>query len=372
MWKRFNLPSLAPPQARFLHVKVLDLLSDIPMAMIFRLSLFSGLFLLTSLLGLTVPSLAQSPEALSLPSTSVQTAGDYILGVGDQLDVNVFAYEEFTGQRTVLPDGSIIMPMIGHVPTAGKTTEQLVQEITTRLRKMLVNPVVTINLVALRPVVVNVSGEVQRPGTVQLREASSNLATNNDQQPQQRPTLANALLAAGGITANADIRQVMLKRNGSDTPITINLWDAIQSDAAPPNLILQDGDAIYIPTLQAGAMIDRRLLGRSQFSPATVRVRVVGEVTAPGEVQVPPNSSISSAVAIAGGPTEDANLRRVGFVRMNESGQIEQQELDLRNLSDTNQIQEGDVVIVPKRNSASFVDFAGRLLSPLGILLNLF
>jgi polysaccharide biosynthesis/export protein len=295
------------------------------------------------------------------------------LGVGDQLDVNVFAYEEFTGQRTVLPDGTIIMPMIGNIPTAGRTTAQLAQEITTRLRKMLVNPVVNVNLVALRPVVVNVSGEVQRPGMVQLREASSNLATNNQQQPEQRPTLANALLAAGGITANADIRQVTLKRHGSDQPITINLWDAIQSaDAAPPNLILQDGDTIYIPTLQAGETVDRRLLARSQFAPATVRVRVVGEVTAPGEVQVPPNSSISSAVAIAGGPTDDANLRRVGFVRMNEAGQIEQQEIDLRNLSDTNQIQEGDVVIVPKRDSASFVDFAGRLFSPFGFLLNLF
>jgi polysaccharide biosynthesis/export protein len=316
---------------------------------------------------------AQVAASESQPLPTAQDANTYILGVGDQLDVNVFAYEEFTGQRTVLPDGTILMPMIGNVPTAGRTTAQLAQEITTRLRTLLVNPVVNVNLVALRPVVVNVSGEVQRPGTVQLREASSNLATNNQQQPEQRPTLANALLAAGGITANADIRQVTLKRSGWSEPMTINLWDAIQSaDAAPPNLILQDGDTIYIPTLQAGETVDRRLLARSQFAPATVRVRVVGEVTAPGEVQVPPNSSISSAVAIAGGPTDDANLRRVGFVRMNEAGQIEQQEIDLRNLSDTNQIQEGDVVIVPKRDSASFVDFAGRLFSPFGFLLNLF
>jgi polysaccharide biosynthesis/export protein len=343
--------------------------------LIFRSSTVSYSVLLALFVGLSgFPSLAQTPNAspTALPLPTVQSPADYILGIGDQLDVNVFAYEEFTGQRTVLPDGSIIMPMIGHVPTAGKTTEQLVQDITTRLRKMLVNPVVTINLIALRPVVVNVSGEVQRPGTIQLRESSSNAANNTEQKTEQRPTLANAILAAGGITANADIRQVTLKRGGSDAPITINLWDAIQSDAAPPNLILQDGDSIYIPTLQAGTVIDRRLLARSQFAPATVRVRVVGEVTAPGEVQVPPNSSISSAVAIAGGPTEDANLRHVGFVRMNETGQIEQQELDLRNLSDTNQIQEGDVVIVPKRGSSSFVDFAGRLLSPLGIFLSLF
>jgi polysaccharide biosynthesis/export protein len=319
---------------------------------------------------------AEVPSSLPLPNARVESpSSDYVLGIGDQLDVTVFAYEEFTGARTVLPDGSIIMPMIGHIPTAGKTAEQLGQEITARLRTMLVNPVVTVNLTSLRPVVVNVAGEVQRPGTIQLREASSNnLASGVEQKPEQRPTLANALIAAGGITSNADIRQITLKRyspNGDSEPVTINLWDAIQSDRATPGMVLQDGDSIYIPRLQVGEVVDRRLLARSQFAPATVRVRVVGEVKAPGEVQVPPDSSISSAVAIAGGPTEDANLREVAFVRLNELGQVEQQEFDLRSLNDTNQIQDGDVVIVPKRGSASFVDFAGRLLSPLGILLNL-
>jgi polysaccharide biosynthesis/export protein len=313
--------------------------------------------------------------APSLPDSAVVVPTDYVLGIGDQLDVTVFAYEEFTGARTVLPDGSIIMPMIGNIPTAGKTTEQLAQEITVRLKTMLVNPVVTVNLTSLRPVVVNVAGEVQRPGTIQLRDASaSNAAVGVEQKPEQRPTLANALIAAGGITSNADIRQITLRRSASSEdapPIVINLWDAIQSDRATPGMVLQDGDSIYIPRLQVGEVVDRRLLARSQFAPATVRVRVVGEVKAPGEVQVPPDSSISSAVAIAGGPTEDANLREVAFVRLNELGQVEQQEFDLRSLNDTNQIQEGDVVIVPKRGSASFVDFAGRLLSPLGILLNL-
>jgi polysaccharide export outer membrane protein len=98
----------------------------------------------------------------------------------------------------------------------------------------------------------------------------------------------------------------------------------------------------------------------------------VGEVNAPGEVQVPPNSSISSAVAIAGGPTEDARLREVAFVRLDESGEISRETIDLRNLTDSYQVQEGDVVIVPKRGSSSLIDLAGRVLSPLNVLLNLF
>jgi polysaccharide export outer membrane protein len=326
-----------------------------------------------------LPAPSQSPSAFPrnrLPdSQSAAASEDYVLGVGDQLDVLVFAYDEFTGARTVLPDGTIIMPMLGHIPVAGKTTSELATELTTRLRAMLVNPVVTVNLLSLRPVVVNVSGEVQRPGTIQLRGSTSGSGDGNEEQtPEQRPTLASALAAAGGITGNADLRQVTLRRyrpDGSATPITVNLWDAIMADSAAPHLVLQDGDSIFVPQLQAGEDIDRRLMARSQFAPTTVRVRVVGEVKAPGEVQVPPNSSISSAVAIAGGPTEDANLRQVTFVRLDEAGEAEPLELDLRNLNDSNQVQDGDVVIVPKRGSASLVDFAGRLLSPLGILLNL-
>jgi polysaccharide biosynthesis/export protein len=118
--------------------------------------------------------------------------------------------------------------------------------------------------------------------------------------------------------------------------------------------------------------LDRRLVAQSSFAPATVRVRVVGQVTQPGEVAVPPNSSISSAVAIAGGPTSDAQLSRVAFVRLNSEGQIERQILDLRDLTDNYQIQEGDVVYVPKRGSSSLIDTAGRILSPLGLFFGIF
>jgi polysaccharide biosynthesis/export protein len=95
-------------------------------------------------------------------------------------------------------------------------------------------------------------------------------------------------------------------------------------------------------------------------------------VTQPGEVQVPPNSSLSSAVAIAGGPTDDARLREVAFVRLSPAGEIQRQEIDLRNLTDDYQVQDGDVIIVPKRGSASLIDLAGRVFSPLGVLLDLF
>jgi len=298
--------------------------------------------------------------AVSAASPLLQPA--YILGTGDELSIAVYGYDEYTLTTTILPDGTITLPLVGPIQAAGKTTEQFKQDLTERLRAILVNPAATVTVLTPRPIVVNVAGEVMRPGPVRGTDL------------QGTPTLSAALISAGGITRNADIRQVYLRRvgpNGSNQSYTINLWEAISSDSASADLLIQDGDSIYIPPLGQGEVLDRQLLARSSFSPATVRVRVVGEVTRPGEVQVPPGSSVSSAVAIAGGPTEDARLSRVAFVRMNEQGAIERHMLDLRNLSDTNEIQDGDVIIVPRRRDTSFLQMVTRVLNPLGSLIGI-
>jgi polysaccharide biosynthesis/export protein len=315
-----------------------------------------------------------APFPLSQPLDP--SRADYILGVGDQIQITVMGYDEFTGVKPVLPDGNITLPLIGQVAAAGKTQKELTQELTVRLNTLLVDPFVTLSLATLRPVIINVAGEVQRPGQVQfpsLTAASTdptNTALNNN-----IPTVNAALVSAGGITPYADIRQITLKRyspNHPAEPITINLWDAIASNNAPPDLILQDGDSLYVPRLSADSTIDRRLIARSSLAPQTIRVRVVGEVVKPGEVLVPPNSSLSSAIAIAGGPTQEARLNRVAFVRMGEQNEIQRQVLDLQNLTDNYQVQDGDVIIVPKRGSSQLIDVAGRIFSPLGVLVNLF
>ena len=321
----------------------------------------------------------QSASASLLQSQTNPFPNNYILGPGDHVAIEVFEYEEFTASKVILPDGTISLPLVGAIPAAGQTSDSLERLLTDELSNYLVNPVVSVSLTILRPVVVTVSGEVQRPGPVQLRSLTTtndfgngfnDINSATDDTLDGAPTVSSALIQAGGITQNADIRQVMVRRSrsASDSVTTnINLWDAVWSDNAVQDLVLQDGDSIFVPRLAAGETLDRRLIARSTLAPSVVRVRVVGEVVRPGEVQVPPDSSLSSAVAIAGGPTNDAKLSEVEFVRLNEQGQIEYQEVDLRNLVDDFQIQEGDVVIVPRKGSAAFFDVASRLFAPLNL-----
>lgn len=329
-----------------------------------------------------LPAIETEPNG-STSLTRVQTdifPNLYILGPGDQVAIEVFGYEEYTASKVILPDGTISLPLVGAVQAAGQTSDSLTQMLTTELSNYLVDPVVSVSLTILRPVLVTVSGEVQRPGPIQLRSLTTTNDFDNgindinsaiDDNLDGIPTVSSALIQAGGITQNADIRQVLVRRSRSandSVTTTINLWDAVWSDNAVQDLVLQDGDSLFVPRLAEGETLDRRLIARSTLAPSVVRVRVVGEVVRPGEVQVPPDSSLSSAVAIAGGPTTDAKLSKVEFVRLNEQGQVEHQEIDLRNLVDDFQIQEGDVVIVPKKGSASFFDLAGDLFAPINLL----
>jgi len=319
------------------------------------------------------PAHSQTPPR-SAPLNS-QTYPDYVLGPGDEISVAVYGYDEYSLTTSIEPSGAIVLPIIGAVAVAGKTTEETAQEITSRLSYYLVNPVTSVALTSLRPVFVSVSGEVQRPGPIRLENVEAQNNNNNDTFQTQLPALSAALVQAGGVTPKADIRRVQVRRplpSGEENIFTINLWDTIWSDTSAENLLLQDGDAIFVPQLVAGDSIDTRLLTRSSLAPDTVRVRVVGEVTNPGEVEVTPNSSLSSAVAIAGGPTVDARLSRTTFIRLNEDGVVEEEEIDLRSLTDDYQVQDGDVIIVPKRNSSSIIDFATRVLNPANVLFDLF
>jgi polysaccharide export outer membrane protein len=322
--------------------------------------------------GEQLPSLYDSPDNLFT---------DYLLGPGDQIQVLVFGYEEFEGPRVVLPDGTVNMPLIGPITAAGKTLDDIGREIENRLGFYLTNPVVDTNLQVLRPVVVNVVGEVYRPGPIQLSSLTTVTTAIRDNATltnfTNTPTLSTALTSAGGIRRTADIRDVKILRrlsDGSTAEFQVNLWDALQGADELGVLVMYDGDTVVVPSAPEGSdFIDQSLIARSSIAPTTVRVRVIGEVTSPGELEIQPNSSISSAIAAAGGhDTETAQLSNVKLVRLSDTGQIEEQVIDVSSLVDETQIQDGDVIFVPKRGGINALDniarFATPILAPLDIL----
>ncbi len=305
------------------------------------------------------------------PGGAAQGEGTYLLGPGDHLSIVVIGYDELNGTRVVLPDGTIAMPLIGSLRVTGNTIDQVSQRLTTDLRQFLVNPVVAVSLAILRPVTVTVIGEVYRPGPVQLSSlTSTSQRVNTDatiSAATSTPTLSQALLAAGGVRPTADIQTIAVSRVGpggrTDT-FSINLWESLTNGRVAADLILRDGDAIQVPVAIAGAGLDSQLLARSSFAPDRVLVRVVGEVNQPGEVEVPPDSTVVGAVAIAGGPTREAHLSQVTLIRRNEgTGEFSQQTLDLSQWRETLQVEAGDVIWIPQRPTLAGVDGVDRIFS---------
>ena len=331
------------------------------------------------------PISGQAPLPMGRPLPVKTEPTPYIIGPGDELKITVVGYPEYTGTQVVLSDGTIALPLVGTVMAADRTPTQLTAELSAQLDKYLVKPAVAVNISTLRPITINVSGEVQHPGPIQLRSVTTASGaipgtTSAGVVTLQRPTVTTALLEAGGITREADLRRVTLRRfspastvlaNRSPEPISINLWDAITTDAPARDLVLQDGDTLYIPKLAAND-VDKLLMARSSIAPRTVRVKVVGEVKKPGEILVPPDGSLSSAIAIAGGPTEKARMKEVSFIRIAANGKAEQKTLDLRTLTDTIQVQDGDVILVPQTAADRGLTVANQVVSPLGLILRLF
>jgi polysaccharide biosynthesis/export protein len=328
------------------------------------------------------PMAAQAVTAPELTDLAAMSEGDrnnlnqpataYLLGPGDQIQVNVFEQAEVTGAHIIAPDGQIALPIVGGIPAAGQTTASLTRTIAQQLQRYYRNPIVSVTIGQFRPLRIHVGGAVQRPGPLQMRHTAydSNRTSTSDGNNPNLPTLSAAIAAAGGVTRDGDISQVALKRNG--VVQRIDLWQGLTSENAPRDLLLRDGDAIFVSQRPANSPIDPRLVAKSTLAPATVRVRVVGEVRNPGEVNVTPSSTISSAIAIAGGPTDKARMEEVRLLRLGENDQVIEQTINLQQLQDRQQVLDGDVVVIPKSRNSKFLDLAGQVIPPLGILLNLF
>ncbi|KKI98907.1 polysaccharide biosynthesis/export family protein [Prochlorothrix hollandica] len=99
---------------------------------------------------------------------------------------------------------------------------------------------------------------------------------------------------------------------------------------------------------------------------------VLGEVNTQGEVSVPPQSSLSEALAIAGGPTVDARLGHVTLLRLQDDGTVEERQIDLKDYRNSEQVQAGDIIIVSKRFLPRFVGWTQRITDSITTPLSLF
>jgi polysaccharide export outer membrane protein len=163
---------------------------------------------------------------------------EYVIGVADGLQINVWKQEDLSTSAVVRPDGTITMPLIGDIKAAGRTTTELRAEISQRMSKYIrdESAVVTVAITAVNSYSFTVAGNVQNPGVFSAHKYM---------------TVAEAVANAGGPNKFASAAGLVLIRQDHQTGkyrrIPIN-YDDIRSNKKPEaNLVLMPGDTVYLP-----------------------------------------------------------------------------------------------------------------------------
>jgi polysaccharide biosynthesis/export protein len=103
-------------------------------------------------------------------TTTDGSASGYAVGPLDVLEISVFKVPELSKSIQVAPTGTINMPLVGEIPAAGRTAQQIEQDLTNRLAaKYLNNPQVTVFIREHNSQTVTVEGAVVRPGIFPLK-----------------------------------------------------------------------------------------------------------------------------------------------------------------------------------------------------------
>lgn len=305
-------------------------------------------------------------EGLSLPSVYSDL---YVLGPGDQLQLNFLdpAAKEVGGPVEILPDGTSTLALLGSVQLTGLTLGQASRWLTSLYSKQLVRPQLILNLIRPRPVQVSILGEVSRPGLYPLASYS---------------TPVSAIQTAGGITLNADIRQIVLRRpagsGGVEKQTVLDLAQLLQAGNQRQNPILFDGDTLIVTRTDKPLPSEVLQIGLSNLSPLTISVTLVGEVKQPGTISVPANTPLQEALLRAGGPVPwRAKKSDIELVRLNRNGTTTSEFYSYQPGQDISKgfnppLRDRDMIIVRRSYYGKTMDLLNQVVLPLSSLGNLF
>lgn len=348
--------------------------------------------------------------AAGAPAARPPADSNYVLGPGDQIEVSVYGEADLSRTAIIKPDGTIALALVNEVKAAGKTTGQLEAELTKMYSKYLKAPAVSVVVRELRVDRVYLLGQVTKPGDYQLR---------------QNVGIFELLASAGGPTTRADLSKAVVIRGKTET-IKLDLLNAFAKNQTP-DVRLQAGDVLFIPetdrrivalgevnrpgaydllegqrvtdllaaaggptpkaglpkayVMREGTQIPidlKRVLGGDHEANAALRpgdmlvvpenkdkIAVLGAISKPGPYDLAENMKIIDAIALAGGPSEKADLDGLQIVRY-EGGKATaikvkaNQAIQGKDPSQNVQLKSGDVVYVPNRG-VSFLDILGIL-----------
>ncbi|MCE4558033.1 SLBB domain-containing protein [Roseateles cellulosilyticus] len=237
-----------------------------------------------------------------------QVPPDYIVGLGDEIQLTIWGSVDADLRLTVDRAGRIVIPRVGPVVVAGVRHADLNELLTRRVGQVFKNFQLSATLGRLRSIRFYVTGFVERPGAYSV----SSLAT-----------VMTGLVQAGGPAKAGSFRNIELRRNGQ-TVGRFDLYDLLVRGEKRGDMSLQADDVLYV-------------------GPIGPQVALIGSVNRPAIVELKGNETVNDAIGYVGGLSTVADIRRVAVERLSERNDRRVVELALPQ-DGSQRMNNGDIV----------------------------
>jgi protein involved in polysaccharide export with SLBB domain len=228
------------------------------------------------------------------PNLNIQTPNKYVIGIDDQIIINIWGNSQQNYQLKVNTNGQIIIPNVGPIYVAGLTFSETETKIKQRLTEIYADmkgpepkTFAQVNMGRLRSIRVNLVGEVGNPGTYTLPATA---------------TLFNALYLSGGPNNIGSFRNIHVIRN-NEIFKTVDIYKFLLDADISENIQLKEEDIIMVP-------------------PAEKKVQITGEFKRIGYFEMAKDEKLDELIRFAGGFTGDAYWSDIKIYRKSLEGRI--------------------------------------------------
>lgn len=250
-----------------------------------------------------------------------QTTGEYLIGPGDVISIQVWDHSDLNRNVEVSQEGDFTFPLIGKIHTTGLSIFELEKIITDKLGSgYLISPQVTITISEFKNQEVFLFGAVKKPGSYVIKGKTHILKLTTDAGgfEDESGMSATVIRPKSPLLKNKPLTLEQAKENEM---ITIDL-NQVTISSTDDKFYILPGDSIYINKM--------------------ARFFVTGEVKKPGIYNWEKDLTIREAISIAGGATPRGSEDRAWIVRRqdNEEKQITPEMGDF--------VLPDDIITVPK------------------------
>lgn len=250
---------------------------------------------------------AGSPSTFA-PIMDTPVPANYLLGVGDTLEIQIYGKENINYSLQVDREGMLAIPSMQPLKVAGLTFSEAKAFISNQISKNLLGVQSHVSMGELRSIRIFVLGEAFKPGAYTVSSLT---------------TMTQALFLSGGVNEIASLRNIQLKRSGK-TISTLDLYDLLSRGDTKDDVLLQPGDVVFIPTISES-------------------ITVKGNVRRPAIYELKGNTTFNDAVALAGGFNTDAYTGLLNVQRFS-SGAVSQLTVLASDMQKA--VESGDVIEV--------------------------